>query len=102
MYKRKARILFFSPDHPDWVTQACLCAADLGADWLEARAYSGPDDLDWADLVVTLGVVWPPDWKLPACTRQVHWPVQAATELPGRIEGMVGGMRMLARLHEDG
>lgn len=141
MYKRPARILFLSRTDACRGLMAEAAARVDGAGWLEARSAgldpgAGPDpealaalaraglggmdlrpkaltreDLEWADLVVSLdaaagrraGELAPGrphrHWELPA-----PGAVGAAAllaEIRDRVAKMVGGMRMLARL-DDG
>ncbi|APZ44768.1 hypothetical protein BW247_15950 [Acidihalobacter ferrooxydans] len=76
-------------------------AQELGADWVEPRAAEAPAS-GWADLVVTLDeasrAALP---ALPATVRHTHWPVRSETDVRDRVAGMLGGMRMLARLPQD-
>lgn len=101
-FKRKARVLFMSSG--DEAEYAAACALRLGADWVDARtAHPGrgeaADDAVWADLFVTLCAddgIRPS--TVPTTTRHVHWPVCAHEEIERRVGGMIGGMRLLARL----
>lgn len=101
-FKRKARVLFMSAGGA--AEHAADCARRLGAEWVDARSArpgSGEtiEAAAWADLFVTLGEddgIRPN--AVPATTRHVHWPVSAHEEIERRVDGMIGGMRMLARL----
>jgi hypothetical protein len=110
MYKRPARVLFLSVSGPALATRIAEQATAGYPDFLEARAAGaegGPtrDELDWADLLVTLDdaarrrvVSSAPDkpsraWNLFAAD-EATWPDQVEREL----SSMAGGMRMLARL----
>lgn len=101
-YKRKARVLFLSVG--DEAEYASACARRLGGDWVDTRITrpgNGDDAVDtaWADLFVTIGQE--PDrlsCALSPTTRHVHWPDCGRDEIARRVNGMIGGMRMLARL----
>jgi len=113
MYKRKARILFVDRHAPAAALAARL-ANELGADWLEGRhatPASAAGHMPWADLLVHFDPDLPARLATPPKTlRLKHWPLAAdpaqpdtalAAELRERIRGMVGGMRMLARLSPE-
>lgn len=99
VYKRRARVLFLGPAT---LTESALAASlELGARWVEPRTDESPAS-GWADLVVTLDS----DSRdtlptLPPTTRHKHWDAATPTEVRDRVFGMIGGMRLLARLPED-
>ena len=112
MYKRKARVVFFDADSAHAALAADL-ANSLGGDWLVAQAAGlthasvDADLKHWADLIVyfdacALKALQP----LPPTTRTKHWPLVTTpdgpshaleAELKSRVQGMIGGMRMLSR-----
>ncbi|MDR3391564.1 MAG: hypothetical protein P4L77_07480 [Sulfuriferula sp.] len=121
-YKRQARIVFLGGLHPAPANLAAHYAQKLGSEWMEARAavLSGVpgevaiiDDgmLAWADLLVTLDAVAlaqrPP---LRAGMQHRHYPFEPipliddkaawgafAARVRERVEGMIGGMRLLEK-----
>lgn len=105
MYKRRARIIFCSIRRVGLASKARQLAVELGAQWLEADAATTiellrPEQLQWADLVVTLGTDRAISLELPSHVRHSHWQMATADDdiLRERIEGMIGGLRMLSRL----
>lgn len=111
MYKRRARLLFVHPLDREKARQASEMAIQLGQDWLESRGtcyadYIGNVDStgnrDWADLVIHLGAM--PAGALPLAphaqlrcwqlTEDADWQAR----LSHKIQGVIGGLRMLARL----
>lgn len=125
MYKRKARVVFVSRQGRAAAPLAARYARKHGSDWLEARAAAltpdqGPGSavetldaalLAWADLLVifepTIADALP---ARPATTRVKLWPLELdpettgaalAAEIERRVQGMIGGMRMLSRVDED-
>ena len=98
-YKRRARVLFLGP--PALSAAALEAALELGAEWLEPSTAEPPAS-GWADLVVTLDPVsldlLP---ALPATTRHKHWDVATPPAVRERVAGMIGGMRLLARMTEN-
>ncbi|HUW29404.1 MAG TPA: hypothetical protein VMV97_12420 [Sulfuriferula sp.] len=128
-YKRKARILFLGGLHPVPPNLATHYANRLGAEWMEARAAVLPgvagdvplltdDVLAWADLLVTLDAVANAARpSLRSGLQHRHYPFEPTPEvddkpawsaLAGRIrervEGMIGGLRLMQRasLDDDG
>jgi len=99
MYKRRARIVFLakSPELEEWVVRR---ATEMAGDWIEAG--SGPQALIDCDLLITLATLDPPQIPpLPPGCRHKHWtlPTEALyVEIEARIQGLIGGMRLLARL----
>lgn len=97
-YKRPARVLFIG--RPQLTAAAMQAAHELGARWLEPSTTEAPA-CGWADLVITLGSCArdeaPP---LPPTTRHKHWDVETPIAVRQRVEGMVGGMRMLHRMSD--
>ncbi len=108
-YVRAARIVFFS-GHPDGLAQqASNLTNQLGTGWMEARpaiSTINSVDLAWADLVVTVDAA--ARTALPTAMPGVqhrHYPFEPGTEpadmqhdrLRARIEGMLGGLRLLQR-----
>ena len=99
VYKRRARVLFLGP--PALATAAAEAALELGAEWLAADTAEAPAS-GWADLVVTLDSVSRDRLPaLPATSRHKHWNVNTPAEVRERVAGMIGGMRLLARLPEN-
>lgn len=104
MYKRRARLTFTS-SAPDLARRAAQIATARGASWLQARvcpAGAAPED---CDLLVTLDpqalAVCPP--PPPGC-RHVHWPLApscADADIASHVDGLIGGMRLLARLDDS-
>ena len=119
-YKRPARILFVSGVHAATANLAAHYGNRLGAEWMSARAAVlaevGGDapvldaaQLEWADLLVTLdtaALAGKP--ALRTGLQHRHYPVEPVpqpsdktgwSEFAGRIrqriEGMIGGMRLL-------
>lgn len=125
-YKRKARILFLGGLHPVPPNLAAHYANRLGSEWMEARAAVLPgvagdvpvltgDVLAWADLLVTLDAVAntarPP---LRLGLQHRHYPFEPipdvadkpawsalAVRIRERVEGMVGGMRLMQQASLD-
>lgn len=100
-YKRKARVLFLDGGS-GLASVAATIAGETGGKWLEGRGMPSPPDeasLEWADLVVTLdGEAERVCPALPRHAQRRHYPVGNEAALRERIEGMVGGMKMLERL----
>lgn len=104
----EARAAAITPSNPPPSLASCLGvldAAGLGIEPLTASLKH------WADLIVyfepQLADTLEPR---PATARLKHWPVQAdigtpdttlVEELAARVDGMIGGMRMLARLSSN-
>lgn len=125
-YKRKARILFLGGLHPVPPNLAAHYANRLGSEWMEARAAVLPgvvgdvpvltgDVWAWADLLVTLDAVAntarPP---LRLGLQHRHYPFEPipdvadkpawsalAVRIRERVEGMVGGMRLMQQASLD-
>lgn len=97
-YKRRAHVLFLGP--PELAAVAVDTALELGAEWVEPSTAEPPSS-GWADLVVTLDPVsrdlLP---ALAATTRHKHWTVDTPAQVREQVTGMIGGMRLLARLSE--
>ncbi len=119
-YKRSARILFLSGLHPATANLAAHYGNRLGAQWMVARAAVLPETggevpvldvatLEWADLLVTLDApalkarpaLRPglqhrhyPFEPVPALTDKADWN-DFARKIRLRIEGMIGGLRLL-------
>lgn len=101
MYKRSARIIFLGNQQlRDWANKAC---AHYGSHWLESKEAT-LTSLDWADLVITLDADALKNLpELPRQTRHKHWPLDHENEktVTQKVLGMIGGMKMLARLDEN-
>jgi hypothetical protein len=104
VYKRRARILFLTCGDPARAERACVFASDRGRDWLEARGAALLDtaDMAWADLVIALDEECVVNLRRGAARPWKHWalPTEAGAadaELLRRIDGLLGGMRLLAR-----
>ena len=105
MYKRPVRLLFLhrsgARDEQD-AAHIALEAATRHGHWIEARLApleEAAETLDWADLVLTLGVC--PCPPLPAHAQHRHWPDLDRTAIEERLAGVVGGLRLLSRLDGD-
>lgn len=110
--RRPARVLFLSVGGVALEADARALANRLGGGLVEARSGEGlskpglSDALAWADTVVTisaLGVT--PSLDLPQGTRHKPWCVPdgacrdpARGWLRARVQGLVGGLRMLGNL----
>ncbi|MHB1678640.1 MAG: hypothetical protein ACYCSS_14135 [Sulfuriferula sp.] len=119
-YKRLARIVFLSGLHAAPANLAAHYGNRFGARWVVAQAAVLPGvcgdvpafssaQLEWADLLVTLdAVALAAKPLLPAGIQHRHYafePIPAASDkiawrefalrLRERVEGMIGGMRML-------
>lgn len=99
MYKRRAHVVFFAAD--ELLTEKALRSARaLATDWIEARSYVPP--LTDCDLFITLdagGLSHLP--RLPQGVRHKHWslaPDAVDQDIEARVQGLIGGMRLLARL----
>lgn len=99
-YKRKARVLFLDGDS-GLAGLAAAIAGEVGGSWLEGRGSSLPPEatlLEWADLVVTLDEAAERDCPvLPKHAQRRHYPMRDEGALRERVEGMVGGLRMMGR-----
>jgi hypothetical protein len=121
-YKRHARIVFFCGSHPAPASLAAHYANTLGSEWMAARAAVLPgvtgevpvlDEamLAWADLLVTLdaaALAAKPPLRpglqhrhyafepLPEVADKVAWG-ELAAHIRQRVEGMIGGMRLLQK-----
>ena len=104
MYKRRARILFWHPTDPAKARYAATLAESLGADWLEARAEE--TDHDWPDLLIALDCHAAPLIFRAAHTQCKCWPLVAQDlwedAVHQRILGIIGGLRLLARMDRSG
>jgi hypothetical protein len=112
MFKRPARLLVAArSDDGRARTVARLAAQPAWAPWLEVRPGASlqelePRDLEWADLLIALDRHCAPyiPERRPASCRLSRWnlPPADAPDLEAAVaralDGMVGGMRMLARL----
>lgn len=113
MYKRPARVLFVAESDAGRSERIAQLTNTHHRDFLRARsaaswAETSSADLAWADLVITLDERARHEaavLKTGKPTR--HWPEpageteEAITDALERLESMVGGMRMLARLDEQ-
>lgn len=105
MYKRRARLIFVSST-PDLAARAVRIAAALGGSWIEARACpmgTAPTD---CDLLVTLDAtaLAAHQCAVPGY-RHAHWPLSPSSkdgDIASHVEGLIGGMRLLARLDASG
>ncbi len=100
MYKRRARLAFAG----DGAERAVAITAASIDEWAEARvapladAEQLAEAMAWADLLVSLdGEAEGRCSAPPVGTRHVHWPVAETDDLEARINGLAGGMRLLAR-----
>lgn len=138
MYKRRARILFVAETgspRGDWVAQlanlaqheflaarsAALAPVDPPEDIIKELVIQGfdiqsarapllrPDDLEWADLILTLDEVARRHVARSMSGKPAkHWSpaeegdIQALIDdVVSRLKSMAGGMRMLARVDAD-
>ncbi|MBU2738677.1 hypothetical protein [Acidithiobacillus concretivorus] len=102
MYKRRAHILFWHPSEPEKAQYAAQLAAELGGEWLIAKANSA--EYLWPDLFIALDCDGIPDLQRAAHTQCKFWPVSAKdseNDLRERILGVIGGFRLLARLDQS-
>jgi len=100
-YKRKARVLFLDGGS-GLAGRAAAIAGEVGGPWLEGQCSSLPPDgalLEWADLVVTLDDEAERGCPaaLPRQVQRRHYAVGDEAALRQRVEGMVGGVRMMGR-----
>ncbi len=102
MYKRLVRLLFVHrPADPEGRRAAAVLVAEARAfgAWIEARRHPHPppaEALAWADLILTLGDC--PALPCPPHAQHRHWPETNAIALARRLAGVVGGLRLLARM----
>ncbi len=102
MYKRRAHILFWHPTNPEKARYAATLAAELGAEWLETRVQE--TDLFWPDLLIALDCDSVPNRERAQHTQCKFWPAPTQNEtaaLRERILGVIGGLRLLARLDQS-
>lgn len=99
MYKRRARVVFIAAT-ANLEERAVHCARHLASAWVEARTSTSGGE--GCDLLITLDteskLSLPP---LPRGCRHKHWELPAFAsdgDIGGYIEGLVGGMRLLAAL----
>lgn len=101
MYKRRARLAFASSSTA-LAERVAEIARARGDDWLEAGFCPVGAAPSGCDLLVTLDAAAleaRPD--LPSGCRHVHWPCPPSPtddDIAARVDGLVGGMRLLARL----
>lgn len=111
MYKRRARLLFIHPVDPEKALQASEMATQLGPDWLECRGaccndyMASPDSSgyrDWPDLAIFLGATPATPLPLAPHAQLRCWQLQEDENWPAmishKIQGVIGGLRLLARL----
>ncbi len=104
MYKRRARLAFASSS-PGLAERASRIAVMRGADWVEAWPCPAGAVPPSCDLLVTLdalALAARPD--LPLGCRHAHWPLPESptdADIAARVDGLVGGMRLLARLDDS-
>lgn len=101
MYKRRARLAFASA-LPGLAERVARSATMRGADWVEASSCPSGAVPPSCDLLVTLdALALEARPELPSGCRHVHWPLPASptdADIAARVDGLVGGMRLLARL----
>jgi len=109
--------------HDDWLAPQAACVQDPGpalSDPLTAAVNElgialADEAVPWdagaepaPDLVITLGeAAWDALPALPAGTQHRHWPLAGhdratLAELVERVDGVVGGLRLLARVDDPG
>jgi len=103
MYKRPAHIQFLSPQNPELCRLALELCAQRGAGWIVAAGAEAPPQ--WPDLIVWLDT--PPEpirakASPQALVRQWSLVEPLQDSLAERIEGLLGGLRLLARLDNSG
>lgn len=116
-YLRPARVVFLTGRTDGLAAEAADWANRQGAGWMEARARRlpqaggnlaccGGDDLEWGDLLVTLDAAALADMPCrPTRMQHRHYPFepgaasfgQLLSALHGRIDGMLGGLRLMQR-----
>ena len=116
-YLRPARVVFLTGHTDGLAAEAADWANRHGAGWMEARArrlaQAGGNlaccskaDLEWGDLLVTLDAAALADMPCrPTHMQHRHYPFepgaassgQLLSALHGRIEGMLGGLRLMQR-----
>lgn len=108
-YKRSLRLLWLAVDHGQWAREACTQAAAMGGPRIQHRASATADTGDalrWADLILTLDSAararLPP---LPPRVQTRHLDLETcvdaadrAAAVRQRVEGVLGGLRLLDRL----
>ena len=101
MYKRRARLAFASSS-PALAERVVRIALARGADWVEACSCPAAAAPSACDLLVTLDrAALEACPHLPPGCRHAHWPLSASptdADIVSRVDGLVGGMRLLARL----
>ena len=106
MYKRRARIRFWHAEDGEKARRAAELAYRLGGDWVEADALVGVGNGaadPWPDLLIALDCSHPPALPLAPYTRCKCWPCSDAGQYTRqRILGILGGLRLLARLDQSG
>jgi hypothetical protein len=117
MYKRRARIRFWHAEEGEKAWRAAELACRLGGEWVEADALvgvgNGAADL-WPDLLIAQDCSRrapppppppppPPTLPLAPHTRCKCWPRgDGEQDTRQRILGILGGLRLLARLDHSG
>ncbi len=113
-YKRRAQIVFLSGHRDGLAELAMQWTTQLASSWMEARGLApssekgcqvlSEEDLEWADVLVTLDAAALADLPLlPSRVQHKHYPFERSEEnetslhqrLRARILGMAGGMRLL-------
>ncbi|MCE5387949.1 MAG: hypothetical protein K0041_05140 [Acidithiobacillus sp.] len=101
MYKRRARVHFQHSQRPEIAQWAAELAEQIGGDWLEAQH----TDLDptWPDLLILLDGSPADKPQLPRPVTIKIWELGPdwKDRLTGKIQGMLGGLRLLARLDQS-
>lgn len=100
MLKRKARIAFFSRQHPEMAVAAQRMLNESASPHCEARSGNNEFELaslaTWADTVIFINQ---PAIATPATSK--IWSVATQAELKIRIAGLLGGLKLLQRLADD-
>ena len=106
MYKRRARIRFWHAEDGEKARRAAELAYRLGGDWVEADALVGVGNGaadPWPDLLIALDCSHPPALPLAPHTRCKCWTCSdGGQDTRQRILGILGGLRLLARLDQSG
>ena len=97
MFKRKARILFYSQSQPHWAHAAVRAMEEINSPDCEARGCDTESALTklapWADTVIFIN-----DKAIATAATSKIWSVSTRAQLQTRVEGIIGGLKMLRRM----